>query len=75
LALAELRGHARGHLTKAHSLLKDAPDEIAGAFLPLAFLPLYLAAMEHRNYLPFATIIEAPQWRRQWALWRAARFS
>jgi phytoene synthase len=29
--------------------------------------------MEHRGYDPFSTVIEAPQWRRQWVLWRAAR--
>jgi hypothetical protein len=28
--------------------------------------------MERRSYRPFAPS-ELPQWRRQWALWRAAR--
>jgi 15-cis-phytoene synthase len=72
-ALAELRGHARRHLGQARALLRQSPTEIAPAFLPLAYLPLYLARMERTHYAPFATIIEAPQWRRQWALWRAAR--
>jgi phytoene synthase len=72
-ALAELRGHARRHLAEARALLSQSPGEIAPAFLPLAYLPLYLMAMERAHYAPFETIIEAPQWRRQWALWRAAR--
>jgi phytoene synthase len=72
-ALAELRSLARGHLHAARNLICNAPSEIAAAFLPLATLPLYLAKMEQKRYLPFETIVEAPQWRRQWALWRAAR--
>jgi phytoene synthase len=72
-ALAELRGHARRHLGEARALLRQAPSEIAPAFLSLAYVPLYLVAMDRARYAPFATIIEAPQWRRQWALWRAAR--
>ena len=72
-ALAELRGHARRHLGEARARLRQLPSEIAPAFLALAYLPLYLARMERARYAPFETIIEAPQWRRQWALWRAAR--
>ena len=72
-ALAELRGHARRHLDAARKLIREAPGEIAPAFLPLAYLPLYLRRMERPRYAPFETIVEAPQWRRQWALWRAAR--
>jgi 15-cis-phytoene synthase len=72
-ALAELRGRARRHLDAARALMREAPSEIAAAFLPLAYLPLYLARMERANYSPFGAIVEAPQWRRQWALWRAAR--
>jgi phytoene synthase len=29
--------------------------------------------MERPDYDPFKTAVEVPQWRRQWALWRAAR--
>lgn len=72
-ALAELRALARRHLGEARAHLRTAPVEIAAAFLPLAVLPLYLARMERARYSPFETIVDAPQWRRQWALWRAAR--
>lgn len=72
-ALAELRGHARRHLEAAHGLISTVPRELAPAFLSLATLPLYLARMERARYSPFDTIVAAPQWRRQWALWRAAQ--
>jgi phytoene synthase len=72
-ALAELRGHARRHLGEARGLLRQTPAEIAPAFLALAYVPLYLVAMDRARYAPFETIIDAPQWRRQWTLWRAAR--
>jgi 15-cis-phytoene synthase len=70
-ALAAMRDLARSHLNKAQSA--GWAPEIAAAFLPLAVVPLYLKRMEAPGYRPFATIVEAPQWRRQWALWRAAR--
>jgi phytoene synthase len=72
-ALAEMRRVARSHLDEARALARRCPSEIRPAFLPLAFLPLYLARMERAAYSPFTTVVDAPQWRRQWALWRAAR--
>jgi len=72
-ALAELRGRARAHLADALRLARESPRDIAPAFLPLACLPLYVARMERAAYSPFDTVVDAPQWRRQWTLWRAAR--
>jgi len=46
---------------------------VAPAFLPVAVIPGYLGAMETGGYDPFKSIVDVPQWRRQWALWRAAR--
>jgi phytoene synthase len=43
------------------------------AFLRVALVPGYLAAMERPGYDPFKTTVDVPQWRRQWALWRAGR--
>jgi phytoene synthase len=71
-ALAEMRLHARGHLAAVHDLLPAAPAAILPAFLPVALVRPLLAAMEKPGYDPFAPV-EVPQWRRQWALWRAAR--
>jgi phytoene synthase len=39
----------------------------------VALVPAYLDRMERRDYDPFTTPVEVPQWRRQWLLWRAAR--
>jgi phytoene synthase len=72
-ALADMRDLARRRLADAQARLREGPPAIRAAFLPLALLPLYLARMEAKVYAPFETAIEAPQWRRQWALWRAAR--
>lgn len=72
-ALAEMRVYARRHLAAAADLLQAAPREVLPAVLPAAAAPLYLDRMERRDYDPFRTAIEVPQWRRQWALWRAAR--
>jgi phytoene synthase len=70
-ALAELRAYARERLRDAMAA-PQAP-ELRPALLPLAVVPLYLAAMDRPTYQPFETLVAVPQWRRQWALWRAAR--
>jgi 15-cis-phytoene synthase len=70
--LAQLREIARRHLADAQRLLPELPAPVRPAFIPLALVPLYLSRMEKADVSPFAGIVEAPQWRRQWALWRAA---
>lgn len=72
-ALQDMRVVARDHLEKARAALADAPRAIRPAFLPLALVPSVLKAMERRDYDPYRTVIEIPQWRRQIALWWAAR--
>jgi phytoene synthase len=71
-ALAELRSRAREHYDAAR---KAIPGERASqaALLPAALVPLYLDRMERKDYDPFRGVVEAPPWRRQWRLWRAAR--
>jgi phytoene synthase len=71
-ALAELRLRARRHLGAARNLLDTAPLGVLPAFLPVALVCPVLARMERRRYRPFSPA-DMPQWRRQWALWRAAR--
>jgi 15-cis-phytoene synthase len=68
-ALAELRDHARGAFAAFATAARALPDGAAPAFLVAALVPLVLAA---RDAGPFAAA-DLPQWRRQWALWRAAR--
>jgi phytoene synthase len=72
-ALRELCAAARGHLEKAERRIAELPKTIAPAYAPLAFIPGYLARLERMADAPFDAIVEVPQWRRQWALWRWAR--
>jgi phytoene synthase len=71
-ALAELRLWARRHLAAARARLEAAPPAAAPALLPVALVRPALDRMERRSYKPFSPA-DVPQWRRQWALWRAAR--
>ena len=71
-ALAEMRLRARAHLAAVHDLLPAAPPAILPALLPVALVRPLLSAMEKPGYEPFVPV-DVPQWRRQWALWRAAR--
>jgi phytoene synthase len=73
-ALGELRAIAQDHLAQAQASLGSLTAGAHPAFLPLAVLPLYLSAMEGRDYDPF-TVAEVPQWRRQWRLWRESRLA
>jgi phytoene synthase len=72
-ALAELRAFARAQLDAFASRFAAMPPATAPAFLPVALVRPYLARMERRDYDPFTSPVEVPQWRRQWVLWRAAR--
>jgi phytoene synthase len=72
-ALAEIRGTARANLDRVQTAIASVKRPARPAFLPLAFVPLYLSAMERSDYAPFATDIHVALWRRQWRLWRAAR--
>ncbi len=72
-ALADLRLLARWHLSEARALLPQASEAIVPALLPLALVRPALKRMDRRRYDPFRPS-DVPQWRRQWILWRAARF-
>jgi len=70
--LAELRLRARSHLTAGREQIAATPDVILPALLPVAVVRPVLDRMERRRYQPFEPG-DLSQWRRQWALWRAAR--
>jgi len=72
-ALAHLPALARAHLDIFYAKLPGLPDKSRPAFLPVCLCEAYLRLMEKPGYEPFKTVIELPQWRRQWILWRAAR--
>ncbi len=69
--LAEMRELTRDHLAKARQAIAQLPKPERIAYRPLALPELFLREMERRDYDPYKTLVEAPQWRRQWALWRA----
>jgi len=71
-ALAELRGRAASHYVTARLMIDKAPPAATPAWLPAALVPAFLKVIDRHRDRPFA-IVEVPQWRRQWILWRAAR--
>jgi phytoene synthase len=71
-ALAELRAHARAAFAQFQGAAAEVPDRCAPAFLAAAIVPPLLATLDRAAADPF-TPVEVPQWRRQWAIWRAAR--
>ena len=73
VALADLRDRARQYLASFEALLPRVPAAAMPAFLPVSLVASTLAEMERSGYDPFRTAVDVPQWRRQWALWRAAR--
>lgn len=72
-SLKELRESARAHLKKLRDLRATVPPAVAPAFLPVALVEPYLRRMEVGGYDPYRSIITLPAWRRQWAIWRAAK--
>ena len=70
-ALAELRDLARDHLGRAREAVAGLSKLERLAYRPLALPELFLREMERRDYDPWKTLVDVPQWRRQWALWRA----
>ena len=69
-AMADLRAVARRHLEQVRTLRSTIPPAAEPAFRPLALVEPYLREMERRDYDPFRTMIDLPQWRRVWVLWR-----
>jgi phytoene synthase len=72
VALADLRAHARAAYRQFLGAAAGIPDRCAPAFLAAAVVPTLLARLDRAAGDPFMPV-EVPQWRRQWAIWRAAR--
>ncbi|MHA1559089.1 MAG: phytoene/squalene synthase family protein, partial [Alphaproteobacteria bacterium] len=70
-ALTELRVAAEDHLGKAKRAIAKLPEGIRTAFLPLSLIKPDLVRIDLSN--PFDATKELPRWRRQLAVWRAAR--
>lgn len=72
-ALADLRALARRHLRAFAEGLHGLPDKIRAPLLPAALCEPYLQLMEKPGHDPLKSIVELPQWKKQWILWRASR--
>jgi phytoene synthase len=71
-ALATLRAHARAAFERFRVVARGIPEACAPAFLVATLVPPLLTRLDAAAADPFRQIA-LPQWRRQWALWRAAR--
>ncbi len=71
-ALAGLRAHVRAAFGRFRTAARDIPAACAPAFLIAPLVPQLLGRLDAAAADPFAAV-EVSQWRRQWALWRAAR--
>jgi phytoene synthase len=69
--LADVRASAEVWLDQSRAALAEMPPQAGPAFLVLALVKptLRALALNRDPYRP----VEVTQWRRQWALWRAAR--
>ena len=65
--ITQLCAHARKRLKEAQALRGTIPDSAMPAFLPVSLTKLYLSRIERDGTL------EVTQFRRQIALWWAAR--
>lgn len=72
-ATADLRALARRHLKAYEAARATIAPAARPAFLPVALVEPYLAAMERPGYDPLNTVVEIPRWRRLWTLWRGSR--
>jgi phytoene synthase len=73
-ACAELRGLARDQLADAERRLKASSPAILPAFIPLGPLRLDLDRLDRNAARPFDPLSEVSPLRRQWAIWRWARW-
>jgi len=73
-ALRELCDRAYQNYEAMRRHIDQVPAGLIPALLPAMLVPLYLDRMRSRDYDPFRSVVEVPQWRRQWVLWRTARF-
>ncbi len=71
-AVVELAQIAGNHLAAAGRLMPAKSPAIMPALLPLAVARLQLDRMDRLDYDAFAPPAIS-RWRRQWAIWRAAR--
>ncbi|ARN80320.1 phytoene/squalene synthase family protein [Methylocystis bryophila] len=72
-AIAVLIERASEHFDLSRNAAREADEATRVALLPVATVPLYLRAMQARDFHPFGALRDPSPLRRQWRLWRAAR--
>ncbi|RFB81021.1 phytoene/squalene synthase family protein [Methylovirgula sp. 4M-Z18] len=70
---AEMRGQARRHLAETRARVKSVAPQVASAFFPIALVEPLLLRMERAGYDPYKSVIDLPQWQRQWIMWKTSR--
>jgi 15-cis-phytoene synthase len=73
VVLAELREAARARLAQARKMAWTIKPAAMPAFLHVTLTDGYLNAIAARGPRLMKSNAEVSQWRKQWALWRAAR--
>ncbi len=68
--IGDLAAAAGKHCAMSRQLANALPAAVQPAFAALSLVPLYLAQLQRGGASPFETIVEAPLYRKQWALWR-----
>ena len=71
--IGELCTIAAGHLAAARDAARGMDTSLLPAFLPLAPVDMDLKALRRSARDPFRQGTGPAPWRRQWAIWRAAR--
>jgi 15-cis-phytoene synthase len=71
-ALDQLTGEARGHLTRALTLLTSVPPQVRPVFLTLALVRRDLERVSRVDNDPFVPYVES-RLATLWTLWRASR--
>jgi phytoene synthase len=73
VVMAHMRHLIRGHVQQVRQLREHITPTVAPDFLHLALIEPYLARLEKSDDTLCSAIVDLPQWRKQWILWRAAR--
>lgn len=71
--IAALRALAERHYAAGLAQIDQVPASIRPVYLPVMLVPAYLSQLGRADYDPYRSIVELPQWRKQWLLWRASR--
>ena len=70
---ADICAHIDEHLKTAQTHIHALPDHLRMAFLPLAFIPLYIRQIKAPQYNAFTSDIDLSPLHKMWRMWRYRR--